>query len=157
MRRGIKAGDLGDPGTPLTDRRPACSDIATERAHQPEPGHRHPPSFELIAAHPESLGTEAGKHVSSGGQIRVQTPVAVDAQPAGLYHPVMSLRIIVGILALLIAGSACNNKRVRVPAADELYARGAIAHDDESYEVAIREYRFSFPTYAPDQRRSGSD
>ena len=78
--------------------------------------------------------------------------MAVDAQPAGLYHPVMSLRIIVGILALLIAGSACNNKRVRVPAADELYARGAIAHDDESYEVAIREYRFFLDHYPLDPR-----
>ena len=58
----------------------------------------------------------------------------------------------IGFLALLIAGSACNSKRVRVPAADEVYARGTMAHDDESYEAAIREYRFFLDHYPLDPR-----
>ena len=62
----------------------------------------------------------------------------------------MSARIIIGLLALLVAANACTSKRVRVPAADEVYARGTIAHDDESYEAAIREYRFFLDHYPLD-------
>lgn len=64
----------------------------------------------------------------------------------------MSARIIVGILALLVVGSACNTKRLRVPGADEIYTRGTMAHDDESYESAIREYRFFLDHYPLDPR-----
>ena len=106
----------------------------------------------MIAPHSTSLGKEARKEVSSGAEIAPNPLSEIDASAAGLYHPIMSARIIIGLLALLVAANGCSSKRLRVPAADEVYARGTMAHDDESYEAAIREYRFFLDHYPLDPR-----
>ena len=150
--RGVEAGDARDAGAPLADRLPAGLHVATQGAYQTQAGHGHSPPFESISTHSTPIGMEAHKDVSSRPQIGFQSAADVDASAAGLYHPIMSARSIVGILVLLAMATACNSKRVRVPAADEVYARGTMAHDSESYESAIREYRFFLDHYPLDPR-----
>ena len=152
MVAGVESSDPLDPRNTVLDRLPAGLHLAAQGAHEAHSGHRDAPSHELIAPHSTSLGKEARKEVSSGAEIAPNPLSEIDASAAGLYHPIMSARIIIGLLALLVAANGCSSKRLRVPAADEVYARGTMAHDDESYEAAIREYRFFLDHYPLDPR-----
>lgn len=63
-----------------------------------------------------------------------------------------SMPVLAAALLLFTAAACSGPKRTKILGADDLYARGTMAHDDESYEQAIQNYRMFLDHYPLDPR-----